>query len=299
MNNLYYDYVSLWHCKNSSGKLKRIKKVLKLYLKNYKYEYDNTGNIFIGDFTKNRPCLVAHIDSVFDKKPQHITLKKGILRSATGLGADDKCGIVTILEILKVNSNINAILTVDEEIGGIGASKIQYKQIKNVNYFIEVDRRGKHDLIDKISDVITNKEFIDDIWHLMKKYKFKLNEGVYTDIFDLSYTSRISSINLSAGYYNPHTKNEYVVLSELNNTIEFIKEILKSVECKQFKLPELIYNENDNIDFSHSINDTNDIKQLLDISLICDYEDMDSLIYKAYQIGLAERQWQEQEIYKL
>lgn len=301
MDNLYYDYQSIWHCQNSSGKLKVIKKILKSYLKGYKYQYDNAGNIFIGDFTKNRPCLVAHIDSVFNKKPKNIKLKKGILRSSNGLGADDKCGIITVLEILKINSSINAILTVDEEIGGIGANKIKNNQIKNVNYFIEVDRQGKNDLVDKIGERIANKEFIADIKGLMKKYKFKLSKGAYTDILDLSYTSRISSINLSAGYYNPHTKDEFVILSELQNTINFVMEVLKYTTCKQFKLPELTYTYDkdiDNLDLSYAINEAKDIKTLLDLGAFCNYKDIESLILKAYDVGLNDKKWLELEYYK-
>ena len=104
MKNLYFQYKAIWHCKNPSGNLKQIKKILEPYLKGYKCQYDNIGNIFIGDFEQKNPCIVAHLDSVFNKKPKNIRLNKGILTSKTGIGADDKCGIITILEILKTNN---------------------------------------------------------------------------------------------------------------------------------------------------------------------------------------------------
>ena len=74
MNNLYFKYRTIWHCKNNSGKLKQIKKIVKTELKGLQYGEDKKGNIFIGDFSKNLPCLVAHLDSVFDKKPKVIRL---------------------------------------------------------------------------------------------------------------------------------------------------------------------------------------------------------------------------------
>lgn len=287
MNKLYSEYKAIWHVKNHSRHLKPIKKILKSYLKGYKYKYDNIGNIFIGDFTAKKPCLVAHLDSVFSESPKGIKLKRGKLTSKTGLGADDKAGIIAILEILKTNKNINAIFTIDEEIGGIGARGIKYEQIKNVQYFIEIDRQGKNDFINKIyCDAIANDDFIKDIKHLIKKYGFNFKDGAYTDILDLSETSNISAINLSSGYYNPHTSKEYVVLSELQNTINFVKAILKTAQ-KTYVAPERKYVDDfENINTDYALKDVYDIKGLIELSNYCDYKDFEMLLWKAYDLGI-------------
>jgi len=292
MKNLYLEYKTIWDCKNSSGKLKQIKKVIKKYLHGINYQYDNMGNIFIGDFEKNRPCLIAHLDSVFDKKPKNVRLKKGKIKSDTGLGGDDKCGIIAILEILKTNDDINAIFTVDEEIGGIGARGIKKSQIANVQYFIEIDRRDKNDLANTIyGEQIASYDFLDDIGDLIDKYGFELTDGAYSDVLDLSITSNISSINLSAGYYNPHTKDEYVILKELQNTINFVEEILKTT-TKKYILPEkLLINDWDDINIPLCLNDVYDLKGLIDVSYVCDYKDIEILLMKAYELGKKESQY--------
>ena len=45
-----------------------------------------------------------------------------------------------------------------------------------------------------------------------------------------------SSVNLSVGYYNPHLKNEFVLLSDLERALNFTHAIIKNVDIK-FKAP--------------------------------------------------------------
>ena len=287
MNRLYTEYQSIWDANNPSRRLKLFKRIVKGYLKGYNIRHDNVGNIFIGNFDKTYPCLVAHLDSVFNTAPQNIKNWDGVIISDSGIGGDDKCGIIAILELLKKHDNINAILTVDEEVGGIGASNIKLKDIENVSYFIEIDRQGKSDIVTKISGYrITANNFIDDISHLLKSYKFKATEGLYTDIYDLAIESSISSINLSCGYYNPHTKNEYVILKELQHTINFINEILLTTR-KKYKIPlvENSYFTPKPCLYDDSLEYINDIDDLIEtVKFYGDYT-IEDIAKRAYEIG--------------
>lgn len=234
---LYNEYKTIWYCDNPSGKLKWIKSCIKNILKERKLKvgYDSAGNMYIGDFEKEKPCVVAHLDSVHMRTGK-VSLYGDYLTSTQGIGGDDKCGIVACLEIIKY-SDVNIIFTVDEEIGGIGARKVLFDKLKNTSYFIEIDRKGSSDVITNLvfGDSVT-KEFIEKITPFMNKYKFKESAGTYTDLCDIIPEVEICGINLSAGYYNPHRKTEYIILSELQNTIAFVVELCNMVREK-FELP--------------------------------------------------------------
>lgn len=283
MYKLYKQYENIWKCFNPSTKLNAITREVEKHLINYEYSIDIYGNIFIGDFYKKRACLVAHLDSVHVKRSKHITLKKGKLKSENGIGGDDKCGIVAILEILSRNNNVNAIFTVDEEIGGIGASNIQFNDLKNVLYFIEIDRGGKNDIIYTSGfNTIASDDFIDTLEPFTKKYGFKEGFGSFTDVNILTKIAKKSAINVSCGYYNAHTKKEYVKLSELQHTIKFVEDIINNIkniyvwEDKQL----LEYNNQYN-DFNYEI-----IDDILTKAHTLGYDDkVMSLILEAYEIG--------------
>ena len=232
MNKLYKEYKDIWLCYNSSGMLKQITGVMQKHLKGHEYCIDDSNNIFVGDFSKERPCLVAHLDSVHEYPPMKIrkNKRKGIIYSDNGIGGDDKCGIVAILEILSRTDNVNAIFTSDEEIGGIGASSMHEDWLTNIAYFIEIDRAGASDVLYKSGSTnICSNEMKDEISDTVKKYGFKSNRGSFTDVNILTPRAMKSSINISCGYHNAHMEDEFVVLSQLQNTIDCVEEIVKTV----------------------------------------------------------------------
>jgi putative aminopeptidase FrvX len=284
MNRLYNDYKSLWCCFNPSKGLNAMHDVMEGYLKDYPHFTDKYGNIFVGDFDKNRACLVAHLDSVHEKKSVNIVLKGGILSSDNGIGGDDKCGIVAILEILKKNKNVNAIFPIDEEIGGVGADLIGKDILQNVKYFIEIDRVGNSDIIfESGCNKIASDDFIKDLLPIAKKYGFKKDFGTFTDVNVLTETSLKSAINVSAGYYNAHTKKEYVVLKELDYTINFVEEILHTLQNEYNWEGYIEYEQYDeNIEDFDGFN----IEDLIEYATYIGYDDIVlSYIIKAHKLG--------------
>lgn len=166
--------------------------------------------------------LVAHLDTVHKNQPLNIwlSLDKDKIMAEEGIGGDDRCGVYSILRVIKAGYKPYVLFTTDEEIGGIGASKFcdKYSSLP-VNCFIELDRKGSNDCVryDDENEDLTNQ---------FSKYGFKEAFGSFTDICILSDTYKISGVNLSVGYYNQHTNSEYVIMSELNNTITKVMDFL-------------------------------------------------------------------------
>lgn len=167
--------------------------------------------------------LVAHLDTVHEKLPNMIVYDQNhdIISSPNGIGGDDRCGVYMIFEIIK-KFNCSVLFCEDEESGGIGASKFANTKLASeldFNYIIEFDRANANDAVfyscgnDEFEDFIT-KEF------------YKTAYGTYSDICDIAPAIGCAAVNLSCGYYKPHTKDEYVVLSEMERSIKAACDIL-------------------------------------------------------------------------
>jgi len=170
-------------------------------------------------------CLVAHMDTVHEKEstPKTFCYKDGKISSPQGVGGDDRCGIYMIMEIVKKHK-CSVLFLEDEEVGGVGAGKFVNHDASNgieFNYMIELDRRGSKDAVfydcanDEFEDFIT----ADGDW--------KTAWGSFSDISTIAPALGCAAVNLSCGYYNAHTKTEYVVLAEME---ENIKKVCKLIE---------------------------------------------------------------------
>lgn len=167
--------------------------------------------------------LVAHLDTVHEKLPNMIVYDQtqDIISSPNGIGGDDRAGVYMIFEILKL-FNCSVLFCEDEEIGGIGACKFAKSELASelhFNYIMEFDRANANDAVfyscanDEFEKFIT-KDF------------YKTNYGTYSDICDVAPALGCAAVNLSCGYYKAHTKDEYVVLSEMENSIRAACDIL-------------------------------------------------------------------------
>lgn len=286
MDRLYYDYKPLWQCFNPSGKLAVMTKTVISYLDGQKFEIDAYGNLLVGDFSKERPCIVAHLDSVHDVKSNKYFIKQGRIASDNGIGGDDKCGVIAALELLKYNDDINAIFTLDEEVGCIGASRVEDSKLDNVKYFIEVDRRGGSDIIYQSGmDTLASPEFIEAVTPYADKFHYKEDIGTLTDLNELCYKAEKSGFNLSAGYYNAHTNKEYVNLVELQRAINFCQAVLNQLD-DTYKL-DVYYDYGYNKFNSKGVD-----RNLEEVLTEAYYNDLDQytidLIVEAYEIGKSD-----------
>lgn len=168
-------------------------------------------------------ALVAHLDTVFESPPKEVFFDqvKNVIFSPQGLGADDRAGIFSIVQIINANFHPHIILTTDEEIGGYGAAAVSLLEcpFKDLKYIIELDRRGGNDCVFYDCD---NEEFINYI----ESFGFEWNFGSYTDICEFCPAWKIAGVNLSVGYRDEHTVSEILFVGHMLSTIEKVKKML-------------------------------------------------------------------------
>lgn len=215
--------------------IEEILKLTQAELLNFCYEqiikrgYKNNNIIYTEDYLYAKGdipvLLVAHTDIVHKAPPEIIVNDKRqrILWSPTGIGGDDRCGVYAILKICE-KFKPYILFTTEEEKGGIGVRKF-VKEITEmpVNFIIEIDRRGKNQVVFYECE---NKDFQEYIL----SFGFDKQMGSYSDVSTLSVEYDIAGCNVSAGYYNEHTTTEHIYLDHLWHTINKIKEILKDTE---------------------------------------------------------------------
>ncbi len=207
-------------CRMSQKDLKKY--VTKELNKTHSKIINNDGYVYAqGTFPV---LLVAHLDTVHIKLPKTILYDKnlGIMSSPQGIGGDDRCGVYMIFEVLK-KYNCSVLFCEDEEIGCVGAEKFtktKFAKKLEFNYIIEFDRKGNNDAVFYDCDNPEFEEFI-------TKDFYKSAWGSFSDISVLAPFLGCAAVNLSCGYYNAHTTNEYVVLPEMQKSIKEACKILE------------------------------------------------------------------------
>ena len=227
---------------SKSGKEGKIRKLawnwVRQNVPDAKIVCDKPGNLYI---TKGKsetyPCIVAHMDQVQEKhskdfiayEAEDITIGfSPKRREQQGLGADDKCGIWIGLKCLQKFEALKLAFFVGEEIGCKGSGQAEMEFFSDCRFVIEPDRKGAEDLITQIGwTPLCSDDFLKDIG--FKKFGYKETDGMMTDIEALKDNGlAISCINLSCGYYKPHTDQEFVYKPALSNCLAFIEHIIKT-----------------------------------------------------------------------
>lgn len=166
--------------------------------------------------------LIAHMDTVHTKPVSAICKSSdGIWMAPEGIGGDDRCGIYSILQIVR-HYNCHVLFTEDEEHGCIGAGKFCKSDIApDIRFIIELDRKGKDDCVFYSCDNPDFTKFIEG-------FGFKTAFGSCSDISSIAPHLNRAAVNLSCGYYNPHTEHEYIVVDHMWETIRRVEQILSS-----------------------------------------------------------------------
>jgi hypothetical protein len=174
--------------------------------------------------------LVAHLDTVHNFAPVDMFYDRemNVIWSPQGLGADDRAGVYAILQIALSGLRPHILFTTDEEIGGLGAQTAAKQLVPDVNFVIELDRRGTEDSVFYDCD---NPEFETYV----NQYGFKTAYGSFSDISYLCPEWKVAGVNLSIGYENEHTKSESLDVSAMNETIRKVKDLLENVDAEKDK----------------------------------------------------------------
>lgn len=180
--------------------------------------------------------LIAHLDTVHKKLPTVICYSRdgNYIMSPQGIGGDDRCGVYIILSVLSQLSFKPYILfTMGEEVGCVGAKAFvdflcdNPYNIPELKYIVEYDRKGSKDCVFYQCD---NKDFN----KFVESFGFKTAYGSCSDISKIAPELGVAAVNLSSGYYNPHTEHEYVCVKDMHNTIAASVKMLNT-ECEQFE----------------------------------------------------------------
>ncbi len=197
----------------------------------YPSSYDDNGNsfIYVPGSRDDRMLLTAHADTVFDYPGAVSCLNFDGQRSFStnpdaGIGADDRAGCA-IVYLLK-DSGHSLLITNGEEDGCRSACRIReefpelFEELNEHSYILEFDRRNAADY--KVYSLPVSQDF---------RSLIESNTG-YTDAGKSSSTDivelcgKICGANLSVGYYNEHSPDEYLVYSEWQNTLKSARKML-------------------------------------------------------------------------
>ena len=210
------------------------------------YSKDKYGNIYVtkGD-ADLYPTMVCHIDTVHSINDNVRIVRTGDKMFAIdstnchriGIGGDDKVGIYITLCCLRKFDNFKAVFFLDEEVGCVGSSNADFDYFNDSTIVLECDRRGYGDFVTNISGTkLSDDTFIEDIQHIIDEYKFVTCNGGITDVGEIAENNDVQVANMSCGYYEPHSDNEYIVISEVEKVKRMCMKILAATQLKRYTM---------------------------------------------------------------
>jgi di/tripeptidase len=159
----------------------------------------------------------------------------------TGIGGDDKCGIFICMELLQKLDKVKVAFFVSEETGCHGSKMVDAEFLKDVGYCIQYDAPGDH-LISYTCFGTTlfdmdGKFFKTALSSITKSFgnEMFVQSHPYTDIMMIKQKSDLSCLNMSCGYYNMHTKNEFVCLYDVERAITAGMNLVKDLGLQKYE----------------------------------------------------------------
>ena len=186
-----------------------LKKMLKAELKSRGYPVtDKPGYLYAEGAIP--VLLVAHMDTVHRQPVEQICYSedRAVAMSPQGIGGDDRCGGWMILQILRT-AKCHVLFCEDEEVGCVGAKKFTTGSLRpQVNYIVELDRRGSNDAVFYRCDNPESEDFV-------TSFGFETAGGSCSDISYIAPYLETAAVNISCGYYCEHQRYEYIHLEEM------------------------------------------------------------------------------------
>lgn len=179
--------------------------------------------------------LVAHMDTVHHDRCTIVCQSDDgrYLMSPQGIGGDDRCGIYMVLRVLD-KLKCHVLFTEDEEHGCVGAGKFAAGDIKpDLKYIVEFDRKGDDDCVFYQCD---NPDFA----KFVEGFGFTTASGSCSDISKVAPALGVAAVNLSSGYYNPHTTSEFIDMKIVERNIDKAIKMI-STESDKFEYIEKKY----------------------------------------------------------
>lgn len=207
-----------------------------------KVDTDDIGNLFITKgIADTYPCVAAHLDEIHNPCEREIVIEGdkiftvNRLWNRVGCGADDKNGLWVIINLLHSEPILKVALFVQEERTGDipgcrGARACDLSFFSDVKFVLECDRKGCSDVvyIGKGETLLCERDFIPQ--NLLDYYGYEMVRGGKTDVVELKMRGlEIPMCNIGCGYYDAHKNSEYIMFSELQNCLSFVRDIIQSI----------------------------------------------------------------------
>lgn len=95
-------------------------------------------------------------------------------------------------------------------------------------FVVECDRKGDSDMVTDINGTaLCSRDFITKAQ--LRRHGYKTTHGLFTDVYALKRKGLgVSCVNLSCGYYEPHTDHEYTVIADLLKCQRLVKHIIRT-----------------------------------------------------------------------
>tara|TARA_R110000822_G_scaffold35946_2_gene101171 strand:- start:446 stop:1252 length:807 start_codon:yes stop_codon:yes gene_type:complete len=218
--------------------------------KGYLYEVDDMGNLYVTKgISEHYPLVLAHTDSVHEieemvVKEEYLPNSQGEDRLAlkaytkdgglpTGIGGDDKAGVFICLQLLEKFDVIKGFFPVAEETGCHGSRGAKEEFFKDVGYAIQFDSTENDTMSLSLMGVKLfeeESEFFNKTRNIILEHGFtEWRHHPYTDTMVLKERFNFACLNFAAGYYNYHTRNEYVVVEDVKNSINLGENVIKEL----------------------------------------------------------------------
>lgn len=191
---------------------------------------DEFGNYYLKCNPNNEKIdtiFTSHIDTACKKyqKVKHLETKKLIFSRNSILGADNKAGVTIMLYMIENKIPGLYYFFIGEEVGRIGSRWAAiYKNFENYKKVISFDRKGKESLVTFQSKYRScSNMFADNLINLYSKHGINLKKDPNGSATDSKSFMEIipECTNISVGYNNQHTIEEYI-------DIEFLEKIAKA-----------------------------------------------------------------------
>lgn len=159
--------------------------------------------------------IVAHTDAVAQEGGEEIEpimWQGGLVWSRNRkrpIGGDDKVGVAIALTLAAFHPDISVVLPADEEIGCLGSGRMVFPKH---DLLVQCDRKGSFDLVDRVWGSIASIEASRTAKRILP-HRNDVN-GLSTDVATFSERGLCkNAFNMSCGYFNPHSKDEFVVFN--------------------------------------------------------------------------------------
>ena len=219
-----------------------IREYIREHVPEAEVQMDSWGNLYIKKGkSAGYPTIVCHLDQVQQLHSEDFEVRQEgdklygwseQNQRNEGLGADDKNGIWVCLRCLEECPHLKVFMAVGEEKGCIGSNHADMSFFADSLYVLEPDCKGgkePHCVLRGIP--CASNDFIEALQ--LEANGYTLTEGKNSDILALTLNDiGVSCINLPVGYHNPHKDDEYTVISEIKNTLNYIRHLLTTLNYR-------------------------------------------------------------------